>query len=791
VKEVSNDLKVNKLILQHPSMKKLKGAFFAGQKNIEVSGIKVIEDQFLRTFSASIGKSFIVTNKTEMEYKTFSRGEDFFHIIKLLEDLDFRHTEFCDEPGTYVRKGDTLTLYSFLYQTPMRLSFWGDELEDIQLIDLVSGRKVHNLNEVIVTGNCLSRLINPTRKFSGQQLVLQEEEVSVHFDFTDLPKFHSNLAVLQSFIDSQRATGMQVIVSSRYSIKLETVLKNVEFTRDLQKKGWRSGALRVMVLSDYEIFDSITTETECIAKDAQNLGLVKAIAVGDYVVHKDHGVAVYGGIKRINSHVHEDSDYMVLNYAKEDKLYVPMTQLLKVTKYIGDRGVPRLTRLGTHDWERVTKKVKKSIELISHDLLKLYAARAIGKSTAFSSDTDWQLEMESDFPYEETEDQLKAMEEIKSDMESLRPMDRLLVGDVGFGKTELAIRAAFKAVQDGMQVLLLAPTTILVEQHYAVFRDRLAKYPVEIETLSRFKGKSRSANVVEKLERGKVDIVIGTHRILSSDVKVRNLGLIIIDEEQRFGVKQKEKLKELRSTVDVLSMSATPIPRTLHMALSGIRDISVLAEPPKGRHPIDTRLRKFDYDIVSDVIDKECKRRGQVYFVHNDIRKLESLKVELEKRMPGRKFVVGHGQMENSKLASVMRGFYNHEYDVLLCTTIIENGIDLPNVNTIIIDDVQRFGLSQLHQLRGRVGRSGRNAYCFLLYPQGYDIKGTTKDRLEAIIQEQHLGAGFNIATKDLEIRGVGNLLGGQQSGNISSVGFSLYMQLLQHEIRNLRRKGM
>ena len=508
---------------------------------------------------------------------------------------------------------------------------------------------------------------------------------------------------------------------------------------------------------------------------------------GDYVVHINHGIGRYRGLTKLSGPGGE-RDYLLLEYAGTDKLYVPVDQIDRVQKYIGaDGGEPTLHKLGGSEWARTTKRVKQSVREMAKELLELYASRQTLDGYGFAPDTPWQQELESAFQYEETPDQFEAIQDVKRDLESPKPMDRLLCGDVGYGKTEVAIRAAFKVVNDGKQAAVLAPTTVLVQQHFNTFSERLAAYPVNIAMLSRFKSRAEQKKIVEGLRTGEVDVVIGTHRLLSKDIEFRDLGLVVVDEEQRFGVAHKERLKQLRKTVDVLTLTATPIPRTLHMSLSGIRDMSLMNDPPEGRTAIKTYCREYDDELVRDAILRELDRDGQVYFVHNRVENIEHVADHLRRLVPYARMEVGHGQMAEDDLERVMLGFYEHRFDVLVCTTIIESGLDIPNVNTIIVNNADKMGLAQLYQLRGRVGRSNRQAYAYLLYHAGRIVTDTAEKRLQAIKEFTDLGSGFRIALRDLEIRGAGNLLGPEQHGHMAAVGFDMYCQLLSDAIQELK----
>jgi transcription-repair coupling factor (superfamily II helicase) len=504
---------------------------------------------------------------------------------------------------------------------------------------------------------------------------------------------------------------------------------------------------------------------------------------GDYVVHVDHGIGTYGGITPVH-----DRECMVLVYHGGDRVYVPLERLDLVQKYSSTEGVkPQLDKLGGTSWVQRKARVKRAIRDMAQELLQLYAQRRLAHGYAFSADSEWQKEFEEAFPYDETPDQLTAIADIKRDMESPVPMDRLVCGDVGYGKTEVAMRAAFKAVGDGKQAVVLAPTTVLCYQHYETFKERFSAFPVKIAMLSRFVPPKDQKTVLADAESGRVDILIGTHRLLSRDVKLQDLGLMIVDEEQRFGVAHKERLKKIRTEVDVLTLTATPIPRTLNMSLSGLRDMSVIETPPRDRLAIQTVVVKFRTQVIENAINFELDRGGQVYVVHNRVESIYSLADLVRRLCPRARVGVGHAQMSERELETVMTRFMHHEFDVLVATTIIENGLDIPLANTLVVNRADRFGLSQLYQLRGRVGRSNRRAYAYLLIPSDESLTPIARRRLAAIREFSDLGAGFRIAALDLELRGAGNLLGGQQHGHIEAIGFDLYCQLLERTVEELR----
>ena len=524
------------------------------------------------------------------------------------------------------------------------------------------------------------------------------------------------------------------------------------------------------------------------SKTAAFVSDFRDLAVGDYVVHVEHGIAQYQGLKEIE----QDGlpvEFMILEFAEAAKLYVPLTRLDLIQKYRStDTGpAPVLNRLGSQQWTKTKARVRKAMQDMAGELLKLYAERTAAQGKAFSKDNAFQREFEDSFDYSETEDQLSAIRAIKFDMESTRPMDRLLCGDVGYGKTEVAMRAAFKAVQDGKQVAVLTPTTILSFQHFETFKKRFAQFPINIEMISRFRTPKEQKIIVEQVETGKIDILIGTHRLLSKDIKFQDLGLLIVDEEQRFGVRHKERLKQMRKEIDVLAMSATPIPRTLHMSLVGLRDMSVIETPPKDRMAIQTVVAKFDEKIVRSAVEVELERGGQVYFVHNRVESIYEIAARIQELVPAARVAVGHGQMSEKELERVMLAFMRHEYDVLVATTIIENGLDIPLANTMLINRADRHGLSELYQLRGRVGRSNRRAYAYLLIPPEKELTEIARRRLAALKEFSDLGAGFKIAALDLELRGAGNMLGGEQSGHIEAVGFELYTSMLEAAVKEMK----
>ncbi len=572
------------------------------------------------------------------------------------------------------------------------------------------------------------------------------------------------------------------------AIKQTPPIPSLTLAQGLLGEGWVLND-QTHIFTDTEIFGFTKQRRLLRRRPVPRHKLSIDITPGNYVVHVEHGIAKLNGVITMTTREGE-KEYLVLEYAAGDKLYVPADQIDRVSRYIGSGDhAPALSRLGTQDWTRTKQKVNEAVEKVAKELLALYATREVVPGYAFSRDTLWQQEMEASFPYVETPDQLNVQSEVKADMEKTRPMDRLVCGDVGYGKTEIAVRAAFKAIMDHKQVAILVPTTVLAEQHHVTFSQRFSAFPIRVEVLSRFRTPRQQEKILDGLADGTVDVCIGTHRLIQKDVSFQNLGLLIIDEEQRFGVAHKEFLKKIRHEVDVLALSATPIPRTLHMSLVGVRDMSVMETPPEDRQPVKTFVAAYDDRLVREAISRELERNGQVFFLHNRVQSIDFVASKLQMLVPEARFVVGHGRMDEEQLNRVMTDFVQGKADVLVCTTIIESGLDMPNVNTLIVNQSDRFGLSQLYQLRGRVGRGTNIAYAYFLYDRGKRITELAEKRLQTIYEATELGAGFGIAMKDLEIRGAGNLLGVHQSGHISAVGFSLYTQLLARAVDEMKAK--
>ena len=557
------------------------------------------------------------------------------------------------------------------------------------------------------------------------------------------------------------------------------------------RSGFRLPDAHLVVLTDNEIFGSAADRVKSTRKREFRGGMritsMLDLKVGDYVVHIYHGIGQYLGLVKMKVQGIE-KDYLLIQYEGSDKLYVPVDQVDRVQKYIGSEGAaPSINKLGGSDWIKTTAKAQRQVKEIAGELIQLYAARQMAPGHAYGEDTPWQREMEDAFPHTETPDQQAAIDEVKRDLEAARPMDRLICGDVGYGKTEVAIRAAFKVASEGRQVAILCPTTVLAAQHFATFSERLSAFPLKVDMLSRFRSPKQQAQTLEGIRVGAVDIVVGTHRLLSKDIEFKDLGMVIVDEEQRFGVTHKERLKQLRKSVDVLTMTATPIPRTLQMSLSGIRDMSLINDPPEGRTPVKTLIKEYDDSLIREALLREIERGGQVYFIHNRVDSIYHIATRLEKLVPEARIRVGHGQMPEDDLEEAMLDFYEHKYDVLVCTTIVESGLDIPNCNTIIIDNADKLGLAQLYQLRGRVGRSRRQAYALLLYQRNKTLSTIAEQRLGALREFSELGSGYKIALRDMELRGAGSLLGAEQSGTVATVGLDLYMQLLEQAVQEFK----
>jgi len=744
---------------------------------------------------------YLVPQKDKrIEFKELKVDEKFNS--KILEKFGYESVERVWNSGEYSILGENVLIWPYSAKYVYRITLFGDEIEEIDILKPDNRKKIESVkkirlslvNEDVVVGN----------EGDDDLLVLEfvpnvfVEEGVEDIGIRSLPYFSvvslskSSINILEDY--KKRGYEIWYLTHDLLKYKSEKVLAQyidrIYQIEDQIEKSLSSGFLyeegKILVLTDSEVLGEITLKYQEMDKniDPSSVEILKKIFVGDFVVHEDHGIGEFLGLTE-----KEGTQYIEIAYAGSDRLYVPLYSSEKLMKYIGSgKARPTLTGLNSGVWKRISRRAKEDVENIAKELLQIYALREVSKSKKILSsqqqlDEYWKFIGEFDFV--DTEDQYIASQNIARDLSRESPMDRLLVGDVGFGKTEIAMRAAFAVVNGGMQVALLAPTTILANQHKKVFEDRFKQYPFNVSLLSRLQTSSEKEKIKEDLEKGKIDILIGTHAILSKSVKFKNLGLLIVDEEQKFGVKQKEKLKGARVDTHVLSMTATPIPRTLNLSLMGVRDISVLAIPPSGRKSIRNEFIKFSFEKVKGCILRELKRDGQVYYLHNRVDSIYILQERLKELIPDMRIEVAHGRLSGKRLIGVMEDFINHQIDVLLCTTIIENGLDISNANTLIVDDVNRLGLSQMYQIRGRVGRGDKQAYACFLYDE---LKGDAQLRLEAIRESEVLGSGFVLSNRDLEIRGAGDILGKKQSGTINSIGYGLYTQLLHDAVEKLRK---
>lgn len=723
------------------------------------------------------------------------KDEEFTTIISYLNNpLVFATEQDLSNPNKAVEKFITVEDYS-------------DDIDfDDELSEIKSSEEKNNLNVDNTYHKVNFELKNSSAKWIIEKNFSSPERIVL--GIIPAPSVHSNFELLFNTIKEYSNKKFNVIVTSENELQTER-LKDLftEYNEELSlliekkeveiitlpiKEGFVSAEDKLLVLTDYQIFNKpyrtkIPTSKRIKKSKAATLGSIKK---GDFVVHEDYGIGKYAGLETIKIGDAQQESMKIL-FAEGGVVYVNLNYLSLVKKYsAGDsegKLQPTLSKLGTAEWINTKTRAKKKIKEAARELIELYARRKASKGFSFSDDTIWQKELEASFFYEDTPDQARATEEIKQDMQSENPMDRLVCGDVGFGKTEVAVRAAFKAVQDGKQVAILVPTTILAEQHFNTFSDRLSQFPVRISVLSRFQSKAKQKEIVQRLEEGKIDIIIGTHRLLSKDVKFKDLGLLIIDEEHRFGVTAKEKLRQIRVNIDTLTLTATPIPRTLNLSLLGARDLSIIATPPPNRQPIYTSVSVFNIKKIREWILNEVSRNGQVYFVHDRVQSIEKLAEYIHRHIPEIRIGIAHGQLTPTKLEEVIHDFLNRKYDVLLSTKIIESGIDIPNVNTIIVNRADRFGLAELHQLRGRVGRSDRQAYAYFIVPSLTGITKKALRRLQAIEEFTEIGSGFNLSMRDLEIRGAGNLLGKEQTGFIDEIGFDLYIKLINEAVEELK----
>jgi transcription-repair coupling factor (superfamily II helicase) len=769
-------------------------------------------------------------------------------LLEAFETAGYERTDTVVEVGQWSVRGGIVDVFVPSHPSPVRLEFLGDDVESIRHFDPSTQRSTDGLDELLVLPLAApaddapgsARLLDyvpatapivldapalldetseeapgrrPLRAVLGDRPRVELELVagtageSHVLDTQDVPRFGGRFAQLTEQLLAWRGEGFRVrlVVADEHQTEhlrqilrdhgIEVPLAPAIDAPDPQailvgepSAGIAISAVGLVLLTEAEIFGA-RRRTLRRPKYQRGAALTAFtdLEVGDLVVHEDHGIGRYLGLRTM-SVGDRDGDFLLLEYGEGGRLYVPVERLDLVSKYLGgDADTARLDRLGGASWQRVKESVRAALREMAEALLKLYAQRAVAEGHAFAGDTPWQREFEAAFRFEETTDQLRAIEEAKRDMQKARPMDRLVAGDVGYGKTEVALRAAFKAVADGFQVAVLVPTTVLAQQHWSTFTDRFGPFPARVELLSRFRSPKEQKAVVEGLRQGTVDVVIGTHRLLSRDVEFKRLGLLIIDEEHRFGVAHKERMKQLRASVDVLALTATPIPRTLYMALSGVRDMSAIETPPLDRLPIETVVRRFSKAVIKEALERELGRGGQVFFVHNRVQSLPSMARFIQELVPDARVIMAHGQMKERELEATMVKFVSGQADVLVSTAIVESGLDIPSSNTIIINRADRFGLAQLYQLRGRVGRERLQAYCYLLVPADGRVDEQAQRRLRALQELTELGSGFKLALRDLEIRGAGNLLGAEQHGHIAAVGYDLYSKLLAEAVQELR----
>jgi len=783
-----------------------------------------------------------------------------------LVEQGYNPVKFVDEPGEFAVRGGILDIFPFSGEYPLRLEFFGDELDTIREFDADSQRSIAFLNQariipdltnlpetekssflsyfdentLLITSNkdliiaevgkryekaeeafedhsdnenqllpeelYLSEQVfdEELSKFSHQLFVAnvgasEKDKSTITLETKPQPDFHGNFKLLRENITKNSSDGLNTIIlcdNDGQRDRFEELLGEAsqEFKYLLVVESLHEGFIyepaNLAVYTDHQIFNRYHRPKTKRRRFHGGISFkeLKDLSIGDYVVHVDYGIGKFRGFKKINVK-NTEQEVVVLQYKDDSTLYVNVSSLHKLQKYSGKEGTaPRITKLGSGAWARKKAQTKKKVKDIARELIQLYAKRKAETAHDFSADNEWQTELEANFEFEETPDQYDAIVAVKNDMESKHPMDRLVCGDVGFGKTEVAVRAAFKAVLDHKQVAVLVPTTILAEQHAKTFMKRMEKFPVQIEALSRFRSAKEQKEAIKKLTEGEVDIVIGTHRLLSKDVKFKDLGLVIVDEEQRFGVSAKEKLKSFRASVDVLTLTATPIPRTLQFSLMGARDLSVINTPPPNRQPVYTEIHSFDEELIRDAILQEISRGGQIFFIHNRVKNIEETAEMIRRLAPDIRVRFGHGQMTGSQLDKIITDFYQHKFDVLVSTNIVENGIDIANANTIIINQANNFGLAELHQLRGRVGRSNRKAFCYLITNPIQTLSTEARKRLLALEEFSDLGSGFNIAMRDLDIRGAGDILGGEQSGFINDIGFDLYTKILNDAVKELKQ---
>ena len=782
---------------------------------------------------------------------TLSAGQEIQQsaVGQQLAELGFEHVDFVFQPGQYAIRGSIVDIYSYSHDIPYRLDFFGDEIDSIREFDIEDQLSKHRVDKAEIVGHAPSdnscqvsiadylpdRCVWVSNSWRVAQYKLQSlgltgkqydidrkctvelaEQSSfgsyskISFDTMPQPVFHKQFDLLTEDLKRHIDEGYKIYIlaeQQKQLDRLQAIFESVSETDSQPKavsfvginatlhEGFVDRGLKICCYTDHQIFEryhrvAMTSENARRGKAIITLREINQLQVGDYVVHSDHGIAKFGGL--VTTPVNGKPQEMIkLNYRDGACVFVSIHNLHRISKYKGREGSePTIARLGSGQWERLKERTKDKVKDIARDLIRLYATRKQQQGFAYSPDGYMQHELEASFLYEDTPDQAKATADVKHDLESPMPMDRLVCGDVGFGKTEVAMRAAFKVATDGKQVAVLVPTTVLALQHYNTFRERMKNMPVRIEYISRLKSAKEIKELLADLELGKIDILIGTHKIIGKSVKWHDLGLLIIDEEQKFGVAAKEKLKSLRANIDVLTLTATPIPRTLQFSLLGARDLSIMTTPPPNRYPVQTELITIDdEDIIKEAIETEMSRNGQIFIVNNRIEMLPRIERRIQKLCPEARIVIAHGQLPAGDMEERLEAFINYDYDILLSTTIIESGVDIPNVNTILIFSADKYGLADLHQLRGRVGRSNRKAYCYLIAPEKELLTEDARRRLEALSTFAELGAGFNLAMQDLDIRGAGNMLGAEQSGFIADLGYETYQRILNEAVEELREE--
>ena len=761
-------------------------------------------------------------------------GDEISHdeISSILSEAGFENVDFVSEPGQYTLRGGVVDIFSYSFNYPFRLSLFGNEIEKIYTFDTNTQLSKESVEKVDIYGDmasdsdteglfisdilpedCIVWLdssdsyrereffsrLSPFRKVYLETPLSAVKASPIRFDISPQPAFNKNFDLLIQDIKNRLEKGYKVYIYGEKRSQLER-LRSIILAEEgtvpemVEGKNLHNGFIdhesRCCIYSDHEIFDRFhrVRMRRSVEKSEQlTINELSSFNIGDYVVHIDYGVCVFGGLVRMKDDRGRMHEVVKLMFKDNDTIFLSVHSLHKISRFKSkDSEPPKINRLGSKAWQNLKASAKSRVKDIAKDLIKLYARRKASKGFAFSPDTYLQTELESSFMYEDTPDQEKAVAATKRDMEDTCPMDRLVCGDVGFGKTEVAIRAAFKAVADSKQVAVLVPTTILCLQHYNTFSSRLKDFPCNVEYVSRLRSAKEISDIKERLKKGGIDIIIGTHKLLNSAFEFKDLGLLIIDEEQKFGVSSKEKLRQLKESIDTLTLTATPIPRTLQFSLLGARDLSIINTPPPNRIPVQTEIILFDKEEIRSIINYELNRDGQIFFLHNRVEELDGIYNILHGLVPDMRICVAHGQMEAKVLENKILAFMKGEYDLLLCTTIIENGLDIPNANTILINQAQNIGLSDLHQLRGRVGRSNRRAFCYLIVPPLASVTDEARRRLKAIESFSDLGSGFSIAMQDLDIRGAGNLLGAEQSGFITDMGFETYQKILQEAIEEL-----